>query len=558
MWWSLRHDSESTQIGGTARKRALICPGGKPTCPLPAWALSASLLPLSGPQYTVVYKFGGSSVRDAERMREVANIVCSFPEHLPCVVLSAMGKTTNNLLAAGEEAMTCKSTEVEQLPHLLMVRELHERTCAELGLPPADTAEVAALLQQLTQLLTGISLMQEVTSRTSANLVSFGERLATRIFASYLRTQGVAARQWDSFGRLGFVSSDDFSNGDILPETYAVAGAVLADPIGSPSRPEVAVVTGFLAKGQKSGAITTLGRGGSDLTATVLGRALGVSEVQVWKDVDGVLTADPRIAADAVPVPFLTYEEATELAYFGAQVLHPLAMQPAISSERDLNVRVKNSYNMAAPGTLITRHRDMSSSLLTSVVRKQNVSMLDIVSTRMLGQHGFLAQVFAVMAAHQVSVDVVATSEVSVSVTLDPAKLWSKPGVESGLARLQEELGRIATVSIAPEHAVLSLICNVRRSNEILERVFRALGAAGISVKMISQGASRCNISILVDGACCQCRPGGGPNRLELTASPPSFLGAVADLAVRQLHDEFFPSGTKSAQQAAQPAAAAR
>ena len=368
-----------------------------------------------------------------------------------------------------------------------------------------------------------------MTSRTSANLVSFGERLATRIFASYLRTQGVAARQWDSFGRLGFVSSDDFSNGDILPETYAVAGAVLADPIGSPSKPEVAVITGFLAKGQKSGAITTLGRGGSDLTATVLGRALGVNEVQVWKDVDGVLTADPRIAPDAVPVPFLTYEEATELAYFGAQVLHPLAMQPAISSERDLNVRVKNSYNMAAPGTLITRHRDMSTSLLTSVVRKQNVSMLDIVSTRMLGQHGFLAQVFAVMAAHQVSVDVVATSEVSVSVTLDPAKLWSKPGVADGLARLQEELGRIATVSIAPEHAVLSLICNVRRSNEILERVFRALGAAGIAVKMISQGASRCNISILVDGA-------------------------VADLAVQQLHAEFF-GGVKATH--AQPTAAA-
>ena len=485
----------------------------------------------------MVYKFGGSSVRDAERMREVANIICSFPEHLPCVVLSAMGKTTNNLLAAGEQAMTSKSTEVEQLPSLLVVRELHVRTCQELGLPAEDTAEVTALLQQLTQLLTGISLMQELTARTSANLVSFGERLATRIFASYLRTQGIAARQWDSFGRLGVVSTDDFSNGDILPETYAVVGAVLADPIGAPSKPEVAVVTGFLAKGVKSGAITTLGRGGSDLTATVLGRALGVAEVQVWKDVDGVLTADPRIAPDAVPVPFLTYEEATELAYFGAQVLHPLAMQPAISSDRDLAVRVKNSYNMSAPGTLITRHRDMSGSLLTSVVRKQNVSMLDIVSTRMLGQHGFLAQVFAVMAAHQVSVDVVATSEVSVSVTLDPAKLWGKPAQgETGLARLQDELGRIATVSVAPEHAVLSLICNVSRSNAILERVFRALGAAGIAVKMISQGASRCNISLLVDGA-------------------------VADLAVRSLHEEFFGSaasghGDHNAEKA--PAVAAR
>jgi len=475
--------------------------------------------PLSRLQYSVVYKFGGSSVRDAERMREVASIICSFPEHLPCVVLSAMGKTTNNLLAAGEQALTCRSTEVSAMAPLELVRSLHLRSCAELGLAAEDREEIEALLQQLTQLLTGVSLMQELTSRTSANLVSFGERLATRIFAGYLRTQGVAARQYDAFGRLGFVTTDDFGNGDLLPDTYAVAGAVLSDPQGAPHAPEVAVVTGFLARGVKSGAITTLGRGGSDLTATVLGRALGVAEVQVWKDVDGVLSADPRIAPTAVPVPFLTYEEATELAYFGAQVLHPQAMQPAISSKQDLNVRVKNSYNISAPGTLITRSRDMEQTLLTSIVRKGNVTMLDIVSTRMLGQHGFLAQVFAVMAANQVSVDVVATSEVSVSVTLDPAKLWSRGLAEAELARLRDELASIATVSVTPEHAVLSLICNVQRSNEILERVFRALGAAQVRVKMISQGASRCNISLLVDDA-------------------------VADAAVRALHAEFWEKAT--------------
>ena len=264
-------------------------------------------------------KFGGSSVRDAARMKEVGAIICSFPKELPCVVLSAMGKTTNNLLAAGEAAMSCRSNEVGKLEPLQAIRELHMRTCEELALPEADVAEVQALLQQLQQLLTGVSLMQELTARTSANLVSFGERLSTRIFAGFLRTQGVAARQYDAFGRLGLVSTDDFGNGDILPASYDVAGAVLRDAPGAPSKPEVAIVTGFLARGEKSGAITTLGRGGSDLTATVLGRALGVGEVQVWKDVDGVLSADPRLAPQAVPVPFLTYEEATELAYFGAQ-----------------------------------------------------------------------------------------------------------------------------------------------------------------------------------------------------------------------------------------------
>lgn len=441
-------------------------------------------------------------------MREVALIVCRDPEVLPCVVLSAMGKTTNNLLAAGEAALGCKSTEVDKLPALAAIRELHLTTCGELELPAADVAEVAALLQQLAQLLTGVSLMQELTARTSANLVSFGERLSTRIFAAFLRSQGVAAIQRDAFEFL--VSTDVFGDGDILPQSYSNAEVALAEPQGA-----VAVVTGFLARGVASGAITTLGRGGSDLTATVLGRALGVPEVQVYKDVDGVLTADPRLVTGAVSVPFLTYDEATELAYFGAQVLHPQAMQPAISALTELHVRVLNSYNLASPGTLITRQRDMSDTLLTSVVRKANVTLLDIVSTRSLGQIGFLARVFEVMSHNQISVDVVATSEVSVSLTLDPSKLWSKPIVDTELEFLQAAFAKFATVSVSKRNAVISLIGNVQRSNEILERTFRVFGREAIPVKMISQGASKVNISLLVDDK-------------------------HGDAAVRALHQEFW------------------
>lgn len=232
--------------------------------------------------YSVVHKFGGSSVRDADRMREVASIVSSFGDHLPVVVLSAMGKTTNTLLAAGEAALRCEGGEIEGLEALATVRELHRDTVTALRLHADDAADVEVLLRQLAQLLTGVSLMQELTPRTSANLVSFGERLATRIFAAYLRAQGVEARQYDSFGPLGcvffplslgfrgifqfslsfclrrrLVSTDDFGSGDVLPASYANIRAVL-----SPApRCEVAVVTGFLARGAKSGAITTLGRG---------------------------------------------------------------------------------------------------------------------------------------------------------------------------------------------------------------------------------------------------------------------------------------------------------
>eukprot|EP00889_Picochlorum_renovo_P003347 jgi/Picre1/30377/NNA_005741.t1 len=164
-----------------------------------------------------------------------------------------------------------------------------------------------------------------------------------------------------------------------------------------------------------SGAITTLGRGGSDLTCTLLGAALNLEEVQVWKDVDGVLTSDPRIVDGARPVDFLTFEEATELAFFGATVLHPLSMQPAAEYCHDttMGVRVKNSYNPLAPGTLISKERDMDDALVTSIVLKQHVTLVDIVSTRMLGQIGFLARVFEIFNNEGLSVDVVATSEVS-------------------------------------------------------------------------------------------------------------------------------------------------
>ncbi|KAK9276977.1 hypothetical protein L1049_006516 [Liquidambar formosana] len=235
-------------------------------------------------------------------------------------------------------------------------------------------------------------------------------------------------------------------------------------------------------QGWKSGAITTLGRGGSDLTATTIGKALGLQEIQVWKDVDGVLTCDPSIYPHAEPVPYLTFEEAAELAYFGAQVLHPQSMRPA--REGDIPVRVKNSYNPNAPGTLITKTRDMSKAVLTSIVLKRNVTMLDIVSTRMLGQFGFLAKVFSIFEDLGISVDVVATSEVSISLTLDPSKLWSRELIQQASA-------------------------------------FHVLRTNGVNVQMISQGASKVNISLIVNDS-------------------------EAEQCVKALHYTFFESGDLS------------
>jgi aspartate kinase len=452
-------------------------------------------------QHSVVMKFGGSSVADAERMREVATIALSFPEEMPVLVLSAMGKTTNNLLLAGEQAMGCEGTEeVEALEPIQTIRKLHSDTMDSLGTDAKTRAEVEKLLKKLEQVCTGIALMQEVTPRTRALLVSFGERMSTRIFSSYLRSLGVNSAQIDTVDDM-FVTTDEFENGTILDETYEKTKARLTLPPGA--KPIVHVVTGFLGRGVKTGAICTLGRGGSDLTATVIGKALDLNEVQVWKDVDGVLSADPREVEGTVPMPFLSFQEATELAYFGAQVLHPHSMRPAMDSDK-LCVRVKNSYNIRAPGTVIghTRAEDQHKDwLLTSIVEKKNVTMLDITSTRMLGQFGFLAKVFNIMASNGISVDVVATSEVSVSLTLDPAKMWSRDLVKEELDALAQDFEKegIAHVAVSSGHSILSLIGNVERNNEIMERSFKALRTANIKVKMISQGASKTNISLLVD-----------------------------------------------------------
>ncbi|KAL7135212.1 hypothetical protein ABFS83_11G078300 [Erythranthe nasuta] len=444
--------------------------------------------------FTCVMKFGGSSVASAERMRQVAHLILSFPEEKPIIVLSAMGKSTNYLIRAGEKAISCGFDKVSEIEELVFIKELHLRTVEELGL---DGSVISGQLEELEMLLNGIARLKELTLRTQDKLMSFGECMSTRIFAAYLNSIGTKARQYDAF-EIGFVTTDDFTNAEILEATYPSVASKLYN--NSTNDHAVPIVTGFLGKGCNSGEITTLGRGGSDLTATTIGKALGLREIQVWKDVDGVLTCDPSIHPGAKPVPYLTFEEAAELAFFGAQVLHPQSMRPAMDG--NIPVRVKNSYNPKAPGTLITGNRDMTKALLTSIVLKQNVLMLDIVSTRMLGQFGFLAKVsnvFAIFEDLDISVDVVATSEVSISLTLDPSKIWSRELIKQELDRVAEELGKIAIVKLLPHRSIISLIGNIQYSSLILEKAFNVFGKINVNVQMISQGASKVNMSLVVN-----------------------------------------------------------
>jgi aspartate kinase len=426
----------------------------------------------------IVMKFGGSSVANAERIRYVTGIVKPLLDQKPVLVLSAMGDTTDHLLEAADQAL-------KGIVSIETIENLHKQTIKELGLDAQVLQEVDALLSELKSLLVGISLIKELTNRTKDYLVSFGERLSIRIAASYFRTAGIKAKALDAWDA-GFRSNANYSQAEVLSEAWESIAKTLIPLVDSGVLP---VVTGFIAK-DSQGNITTLGRGGSDLTATIIGSACKAQEVQVWKDVDGILTADPRLVKTARPVEVVTYEEAAELAYFGAQVLHPRSMQPCIAT--GTTVRVKNSYNPAAPGTRIVSKLDGQTGPVRAITSKKNVTLVDIVSSRMLGQYGFLAGVFEAFSAHKISVDMVATSEVSISLTLDAAH---------DLGALKRDLEKIASVTIKEKKAIITIIGDVRRSSEILERAFGVCSTLGVQVQMISQGASKVNISFIVDDA---------------------------------------------------------
>jgi aspartate kinase len=422
-------------------------------------------------------KFGGSSVANAERIRHVSKIIQPLLPLRPVLVLSAMGDTTDHLLEAAGRAVKDGAVSIKK------IEELHIKTIKELNLKHSVQHEVAPLLEELRTLLTGISLTRELTSRTKDYLVSFGERLSVRIAGAYLKSLRLKAQALDAWDA-GVLSDSNFTAAELAKESWDLIPQILCPLVDSGVLP---VITGFIAK-DREGNITTLGRGGSDLSATMIAAACKAREVQIWKDVDGILTADPRLVKAALPVEEVTYEEAAELAYFGAQVLHPRAMQPCIKSGTP--VLVKNSYNPEAPGTRIVASLNKKPGPVRAITSRKNVTLVDVVSTRMLGQYGFLEGVFSAFARHRLSVDVVATSEVSISLTLDAVH---------DLEALRKDLARIASVEIKKDKAIVTIVGDVRRSSEILERAFGVCVSLGVQVQMVSQGASKVNISFIVN-----------------------------------------------------------
>jgi aspartate kinase len=366
------------------------------------------------------------------------------------------------------------------------IKTLHLTAIQQLGIGDHVKEEIMELLSECEALLTGVRLIQEMSPKSLDQLVSYGERISVRIMAAQLNQLGIPAQAFDAWD-VGIYTDSEFGNAKILPES----DDLIRKAFDRIDKNTVAVVTGFIGH-DKKGKITTLGRSGSDLSATQIGAALGVDEIQVWKDVDGILSSDPRVIPNAIPIGEVTFEEASELAYFGAQVLHPTAMRPAI--KYGVPVRVKNSYNPAAVGSYI-REKKTDNRLVTAITFKRGIRLMDIRSTEMLGTYGFLAEVFKQFQKHKLSVDVLASSEVSISLTLDKSQKVEE------IEGLIEDLSSCAEVSMVEKKSILTLITDVERSSEVLATVFRVFSTENIKVEMMSQGASKVNISFIIQDA---------------------------------------------------------
>jgi aspartate kinase len=423
----------------------------------------------------VVMKFGGTSVGIASNFALAQALVIARArrdERPPVVVVSALTGVTNLLV----EYCAVPSRRDPIAERML---ERHAAFATEVAVDPPAIAPLLAEWRDAHAQRAGAGAL---SAAERDRVLAFGERFAAVLFAAGLRARGTPAQAINA-GEAGLVTDERFGAAHPLPE----AGAELGRSLGS--REDVAVVTGFLGR-TLDGRTTTLGRGGSDYSAAIVGAAIGADEIQVWTDTSGMLSADPRIVPEARPVPELSFNEASELAYFGAKVLHPKTLLPAI--ERGIPVRILNTARPDDPGSRITAAAGPSTDAwrVKSIASKKGVTAVTIVSTRMLLAHGFLARVFEVFGRHHLVVDLVTTSEVSISVTLDDSsRLEAALADLEGIGRVEVRRG-LAVIAVVGEGAPTRI--------GLPGHVFTLLGGVGIGIEMISQGASRVNLSFVV------------------------------------------------------------
>ena len=431
-------------------------------------------------------KFGGTSVEDPAAINRTASIVASrvAAGKQTVVVVSAMARVTDQLLRAA--AAAAKGDRTGALAISSRLRARHRDTACALIKTPCDVSALGNLIEQkfdsLDEILRGLAAILELTPRISDLVVSYGERLSSRIIAAAFAERSINAAHIDA--REVIVTDSQFGKAVPLDGLIEKRAVEHLRPLLDHGR--VPVMGGFIASNEQ-GITTTLGRGGSDFTAALLGGALAAEAIEIWTDVDGIMTSDPRVCPDALRVKVISFEEAAELAYFGAKVLHPATILPAV--RKNIPVLVLNSKNPGNEGTRITSISPHCGSPFKSIAVKKKLSIIDVVASRMLMTHGYLKAIFDIFDKHQCPVDMVSTSEVSVSLTVDS---------NDKLPLIAADLSQLADVKYEGKKALICLVGeDIRGQSGMAAQVFSAI--KHINVRMISQGASEINMSFMID-----------------------------------------------------------
>jgi aspartate kinase len=429
----------------------------------------------------VVMKFGGTSVEDATAIRNLINIVRNELPHQPMVVVSACSGITNKLIATANAAAAGKTDEAFKI--LSLIKAHHHTVITDLNIVRKSDvlAQLDNYCSEIENMVRGVEITGELTARSLDTFSSFGELLSSMIIAPAMNDAGIKT-QWIDARRL-LITDDAFGKAQPLWDITAAKLSDICLPLLQSGT--VVLTQGFIGS-TKLGRTTTLGRGGSDYSASIFGSLLHAKNIQIWTDVDGVLTADPRIVPEAKRLKVMTFNEAAELAYYGAKVLHPATIQPAVSE--NISVFVLNSKHPESEGTLITSEVASQDGLIKSIAYKKGQAIVTVRTTKMLGTYGFLPNIFGVFTQHETPVDMIATSEISVSVTVSDV---------ANLEKIVSDLKKIADVEVEKNVVIICVVGdNLKHTAGVAGRIFNAI--RDINVRMISQGASDINVGFVV------------------------------------------------------------
>jgi aspartate kinase len=443
----------------------------------------------------VVVKFGGTSVGAAAQIEQAARIVHGMRDRKPIVVVSAMGGVTDALLQAGEAAVTGQTRQRED--KLWEIRSRHDQAINKLFKDHAVVVSVQdaerVIWEEIQKVFTGVSLLREMSPRSRDLISSFGERLIVPIFARYLSTLGNEAEPIDA--REIIITGDEL---DFLLVDFDETRKRCQKLVKMTRSGVVPVVTGFICS-TPAGVSTTLGRGGSDYSASIIGSCVKAEEIQIWTDVNGVMTADPRIVPEARVLDRVSYKEAAEMSYFGAKVLHPQTIMPAV--DENIPIRIKNTFAPEAPGTLISAETPSRQFNVKTVTSITGMTLVSVEGRGMIGVPGVAGRVFTTTARHRISAMMFSQGSSEQHISLVVSRNDGEQTVKALKREFEGEIERrrIDRVASISEIAIIALVGEgIKGVPGVAARAFGVLGAAAINIMMIAQGSSELNLSIVV------------------------------------------------------------